>query len=974
MIVKNEEQFLAQCLKSIHGLAEQIVVVDTGSTDRTVEIAKSFGAEIYSFAWCDDFSAARNAALAHASSDWILMLDADEELPAAEHARLRADMMRSDVIAFRLPLVNKGQEAHGRHCVPRLFRNAPGVFYYCRIHEQVFPSLVQVGRAWGLKSAIGSGQIIHHGYAKEIVRDRHKVERNLILLRRAVLEYPNDANLQMNLGLELVHSDDLPTALAHYREAFRLMSAQSPGEVTPELREVLLTQFTCHLYKVRAHDEIVQALQSPLAKNGGLTASLHFALGLAFFELKQFREAAGQMRQCLAKRKEPAAGPINTDILTAVPFHCLALSLVKLNDAAGAEMAFKSGLAENAPPDELKLDFAKFLAGQNRPLEALGRLNEVVAANTRNAAAWRLGGEIALGRVEFLEFALDWTGEAFKALPDNPAVAMQRAEALMLNGRTAEASGLWRNVWSSEPQPRLLAAWILCEVAGPSPRAPSAGGDERAASLEFVKWYQKLIAARAAGVIEKMNGQLDRLKCALPTAAKMLEAALTEAAPVCAGAFGRQSPAVKRTKILVVSNAADCSRNYGSGLILWDFLEWFARAGAEVHFISARKFHARHHAKRLPVARTPALVIEQLPSFVRADGVWESRLPDACPGNPANGCGVDFKNHQIMSEADAAELAAFAEAARYDAVIADFIWCAPVLAAIKLPGIRRGIIAHDIMESRVKSLLGSGAESDVDPELVLKEIQLLGFADFVCVETKDDQAFIERRLPRMETFLMPRALSAQPGKGGSVEKSVLFVGGIAPHNVQGIQWFLKNAWPEILAECPEAQLRIVGSVADKIEGTHPNIGLAGMVEDLIPAYQTAAVCIVPLLSGSGFKTKLIEALGFGKACVSTSAGAAGLPRSNPPLIVTDAADKFSRAVISLLKDAGLRREFESLAADYVRKFHDPEVVYGPILKYLDSRAEKTGTSLSAGLRQDEARQPKAADGYGPAKAGPVAAK
>ena len=98
-----------------------------------------------------------------------------------------------------------------------------------------------------------------------------------------------------------------------------MMSAQPPAEVVPELREVLLTQFTSQLYKVRDHEEVVQVLNSPLAKRGGLTASLHFALGLAHFELKQFSEAADQMRQCLARRRQPGLTPINTDILTAAP-------------------------------------------------------------------------------------------------------------------------------------------------------------------------------------------------------------------------------------------------------------------------------------------------------------------------------------------------------------------------------------------------------------------------------------------------------------------------------------------------------------------------------------------------------------------------------------------------------------------------------------------------------------------------------
>jgi GT2 family glycosyltransferase/FMN phosphatase YigB (HAD superfamily)/predicted Zn-dependent protease len=524
LIVKNEEQFLAQCLKSIQGLAQQIVVVDTGSTDRTVEIAKAHGAEVHLFAWCDDFSAARNAALEHATGDWVLMLDADEELPAAEHARLRADMKRADVIAFRLPLVNKGEEAHGRHCVPRLFRNAPGVYYYSRIHEQVFPSLVQLGRIWGMKTAVGTAELLHHGYSKEIVRDRNKIERNLKLLRQAVAEFPNDANLQMNLGLELVHSDDLAAGLAHYREAFRLMSAQPPSGVTPELREVLLTQLTCHLYKVRAHDEIVQALNSPLAKQGGLTASLHFALSLAFFELKKFREAAGEVRQCLAKRKQPSLAPINTDILTAVPHHCLALSLMKAGDAAEAEMAFKAGLAENVPLEELKLDYAKFLAGQNRQVEALQQLNELVAANAGNAAAWRLGGEIALGKPDFLEFARDWTGEAIRQLPEDGVIVAQRAEALLLSQQPAAALPLWARAINGERPPRALAAQIICATAASQPVEQLRDAREEAAvSRAFVDWYRRLVAAGARDTVVHLNSRVEVVRPILPLAAGVLD-------------------------------------------------------------------------------------------------------------------------------------------------------------------------------------------------------------------------------------------------------------------------------------------------------------------------------------------------------------------------------------------------------------------------------------------------------------------
>ena len=530
LITKNEEKFLGQCLKSLQNLAQQIIVVDTGSTDRTIEIAKEYGAEIHSLPWADDFSAARNAALEHAAGDWILMLDADEELPAAQHARLRADLQKPGSIGYRLPLVNLGQEADGHCFVPRLFRNAPGVFYHGRIHEQVFPSLVALGKPWGLGTNLGSAELLHHGYTKELVRDRNKIERNLRLLRLAVGENPGDANLAMNFGLELVRSGDLPGGIEKYRAAFELMSAQTPGEVVPELREVLLTQFTSQLYKVRAHEEVVRVLGSPLAKNGSLTASLHFALGLSNFELQHFAEAAEQMRQCLLKRKQPALSPINTDIHSAAPAHCLALCLARLGAMDEAEKSFQAALTETGRTEDVKVDYAKFLAAQHRQLEALHQLNEVIAGNSRHAGAWRLGGEIALSKPEFLEFARDWTGEAVRNLAEDIALTAQRAEALMLSGDTASARELWERIYSCDHAPRSLAALILCEATELQlTHGPDDNEQEAATSQNFLGWYQKLLAVKAQPALERLNQQTEMLSSALPTAAGILEKALVEA-------------------------------------------------------------------------------------------------------------------------------------------------------------------------------------------------------------------------------------------------------------------------------------------------------------------------------------------------------------------------------------------------------------------------------------------------------------
>ena len=106
MIVKNEERFLGQCLASVKDIADELIVIDTGSTDRTIEIAREHGAQVGHFEWCNDFAAARNVSIAPATGDWILFLDADEELSPAEKQNLPALLDSDNVALIRLPLIN----------------------------------------------------------------------------------------------------------------------------------------------------------------------------------------------------------------------------------------------------------------------------------------------------------------------------------------------------------------------------------------------------------------------------------------------------------------------------------------------------------------------------------------------------------------------------------------------------------------------------------------------------------------------------------------------------------------------------------------------------------------------------------------------------------------------------------------------------------------------------------------------------
>jgi glycosyltransferase involved in cell wall biosynthesis/tetratricopeptide (TPR) repeat protein len=528
LIARNEEKFLPKCLGAVRGLAQQIVVVDTGSTDRTAEIAREHGAEVHSFAWNDDFSTARNAALAHARGEWILFIDADEDLTPQGRETLLQEMRTPNVMAYRFPLIDVGREDEGRSYVPRLFRNAPGLFYVGRVHEQVFSSVVVRCGEWGTTIELGKTELLHYGYSKELVQSRNKIARNLRLLTRAIEEMPNEANLVMNLGLELVRAGHLQRGLDQYFEAFALMSEMPPQNLPPELREALLTQMANHLTGANRFEEVVSVLKSPLAKWPDLTATQHFFLGLAFQKLERFEEAVKEFQSCLAKRDRVTLTPINAHISGGAPLHCMANCLVRLKRMDAAREAFAKAVEAMPGSRPARFDFARFLAEQGDFVEALKLLHCLVGERGDDEAVWEFGGRIALHRQEFLDFALDWTGEAVKHLPAHPVLALQRAEALLLSGDAHTSLPLWRKVAASR-QPAHLAALTICEVLVGHKERAYLNGSEPAVSGEFIKWYQRLIGHNAVEAIKGLNSRMDELQQRVPSAAQVLKSALAEA-------------------------------------------------------------------------------------------------------------------------------------------------------------------------------------------------------------------------------------------------------------------------------------------------------------------------------------------------------------------------------------------------------------------------------------------------------------
>ncbi|MCX8051053.1 MAG: glycosyltransferase [Chlorobi bacterium] len=208
MIVRNEETTLQRCLESVRGVVDQIVVVDTGSTDDTIAVAERFGAEVYRFPWCDDFAAARNESLRHARGQWILYLDADETLTpeSAQMLRQLVERQPAQVGGLLCTIVSPhrqgsdGVETH-RGAYPRLFRNYgyPRLAFRGRVHEQITPAIVECGGA-----IVHSPIVIwHSGYDVSRERLEEKVRRNYRLLIEHVKEEPLNAYAWFQLGQTL---------------------------------------------------------------------------------------------------------------------------------------------------------------------------------------------------------------------------------------------------------------------------------------------------------------------------------------------------------------------------------------------------------------------------------------------------------------------------------------------------------------------------------------------------------------------------------------------------------------------------------------------------------------------------------------------------------------------------------------------------------------------------------------------------
>ncbi|MBS2967891.1 glycosyltransferase [Metabacillus sp. KIGAM252] len=295
MIVKNEESSIERCLKSVEGIVSEKIIVDTGSEDRTIELCKEHQAHVFPYEWNDSFADARNFGLTHASGDWILWLDADEELGTFEKEDLTMYLSQAQSSILSLPVIHyygdalpvQTNQAHLYH-QNRLFKNQAGIKFYNRIHE--IPLLPNGADE---KTDILALPVHHYGYLKEIAEKKQKSSRNLRLLEIEAEEPGHSPWIEYHLASEYYRHGKIELAFALVNQS--ILKFIQEGKMPPSMLYKL--KYTI-LLDTNNTEGTREGLEKALLLYPDYT-DLHFYKGMILYQERDFDEAIRAFDTCL---------------------------------------------------------------------------------------------------------------------------------------------------------------------------------------------------------------------------------------------------------------------------------------------------------------------------------------------------------------------------------------------------------------------------------------------------------------------------------------------------------------------------------------------------------------------------------------------------------------------------------------------------------------------------------------------------
>ena len=304
MIVKNEEESLPRCLKSMAGLWDELIVVDTGSSDKTPAIAADYGARVLHDPWRSDFSYSRNVSLQNATKQWILWLDADDLVPPEAFQKIlkiKQEFPLDSAFGFNIQNSTDGVAGQVFQQI-RIFPNRSDIRFEFRVHEQVLPSIQRAG----LKVLYSDIQILHTGYRPE--SRKSKQERNLALLEQELKSQKarNPVTLFM-MGGALVDLGRAQESVRFYEEAYRIAEEKRIGRHVRDEVPLVLANLGLEWGNTSMLECWIQVARQVAADH----IKLHFLEGRLAERQNDPHQARNFFEKVLGAQEKPAFVPID---------------------------------------------------------------------------------------------------------------------------------------------------------------------------------------------------------------------------------------------------------------------------------------------------------------------------------------------------------------------------------------------------------------------------------------------------------------------------------------------------------------------------------------------------------------------------------------------------------------------------------------------------------------------------------------
>ncbi|SHK10507.1 Glycosyltransferase involved in cell wall bisynthesis [Clostridium cavendishii DSM 21758] len=300
MIVKNEEEYLPKCLNSISDMVDEIIIVDTGSKDKTVKIAQKFGAKVYYFKWNNNFSEARNESLKYANKDWILILDADDEFKNEDKEKLKILIngeLDEEAVYYFETLSYYGDSIEegniNANLNPRLFKNNCGIHYEGEVHNQ----LICINDE---KNVIYDDiKIYHYGYLKKRIVDQDKRSRNMNILKQQIKNNSNNIFAYFNLGNEYLALDEFKNALECYYKAYEDFDPRRGYS------HVLILRIIVSNYNLKKYNEAFKFIDIGVKYYPNCT-DLYFYKALIYNEMDRPTLQIRELEKCIELGEPPS--------------------------------------------------------------------------------------------------------------------------------------------------------------------------------------------------------------------------------------------------------------------------------------------------------------------------------------------------------------------------------------------------------------------------------------------------------------------------------------------------------------------------------------------------------------------------------------------------------------------------------------------------------------------------------------------